>query len=251
MADIATLSGTLLIADPTAPLEPATKQYVDTGLSGRVSSAERGPIGGIGTATLAAGTTTLSGASLQLRWTLNGDVTVNAPLTATDGQRILVEALANGANRTVTFSTDYELGAAVPSRSITIPSGTWAYIALVYRTGTTRIVSVDPVTPAAAIAITYAASITPNATLGSQFYCSATGNITGISPTAGIDGQRLMVEVHASGATRTATTALTNASGATLPLSIASGKVGYLGFVYTTRGTAGARWVLVAAAVEA
>lgn len=51
--------------------------------------------------------------------------------------------------------------------------------------------------------ITYAATITPDASVGSLFRCTATGNLTLADPTNGVDGQSVVVEVLASGADRT------------------------------------------------
>lgn len=103
--------------------------------------------------------------------------------------------------------------------------------------------------PTAARAITYAATITPDASTGDQFYVSAPGDVVVAAPTNPTDGQRLMVEVYSSGGARTATISgtTTNAAGATLPLSIGSGKVGLLGFVYSARV---GHWVLAAAVAE-
>jgi hypothetical protein len=56
---------------------------------------------------------------------------------------------------------------------------------------------------AAPITLTYAATITPDATLGSHFRCVATGNLTLNSPTGGVDGQTVTVRIKASGGTRT------------------------------------------------
>lgn len=57
----------------------------------------------------------------------------------------------------------------------------------------------DPIT------ISYASTITPNASQGSLFRCTATGNLTLADPIGGVDGQVLRVEITASGADRTLT----------------------------------------------
>lgn len=97
--------------------------------------------------------------------------------------------------------------------------------------------------------ITYAATVTPDASASNHQAVTATGNVTVAAPTNPTDGQKLMVEVFASGGTRTATISgtTTNASGTTLPLSLATGKVGLLGFSYSTRA---GHWLLIAATAE-
>lgn len=54
-------------------------------------------------------------------------------------------------------------------------------------------------------AISYAASITPDALTGSVFYCIATGNLTLNSPSNGVDGKHVTVAVKASGTSLTLT----------------------------------------------
>ena len=58
---------------------------------------------------------------------------------------------------------------------------------------------------AAAVTITYAASITPDASQGCVFTCAATGNITLADISNGIDGQTVNVRITASGGARTLT----------------------------------------------
>ena len=57
----------------------------------------------------------------------------------------------------------------------------------------------------AAVDVTYAASVTINAALGSTFRVTATGPLTIAAITNGVNGQAIRVEVLASGATRTVT----------------------------------------------
>lgn len=54
-------------------------------------------------------------------------------------------------------------------------------------------------------AITYAATITPDAATGSVFTCIATGNLTLNDPANGVNGKHVTVAVQASGANRTLT----------------------------------------------
>lgn len=132
-------------SDPTQSYHGTTKNYGDTTY---VPLTQRGPIGGITTATISSSPQTLPGSSLQLRWTLTVDVTVNVPsgTVPADGQVITMEILASGAQRTVTFASGFEVSQAVPGRVFVIPSATYAYITLIYRNGTTRLVSAEPQT---------------------------------------------------------------------------------------------------------
>lgn len=57
------------------------------------------------------------------------------------------------------------------------------------------------------VAVTYAASLTINATLGSLFRVTATGNLTLVDITGGTNGQLISLEVRASGGDRTFTVA--------------------------------------------
>lgn len=51
-------------------------------------------------------------------------------------------------------------------------------------------------------AITYAATITPDAAAGTVFYCIATGNLVINDPANGVDGKMVTLAVQASGASR-------------------------------------------------
>lgn len=92
--------------------------------------------------------------------------------------------------------------------------------------------------------ITYAATITPDASTGDNFKCTATGALTINAPTNPSDGQALVVEVLASGAQRIVTlqaaiVLLTSTAG---PLTIASGKIGFITLRYSV--LASNVWVL-------
>lgn len=67
----------------------------------------------------------------------------------------------------------------------------------------------------APVTVTYAASITPNAALGSVFRVTATGDLTVADITGGTDGQTVALEVLASGADRTV--AITGGGSVTVP----------------------------------
>lgn len=84
------------------------------------------------------------------------------------------------------------------------------------------------------VTITYAATITPNATQGSLFRCTATGNLTLNEPSGGLNGQTVTVEITASGADQTLTV---GAATTTIP----SGQV-WVGTLRYNSGTT--TWVL-------
>jgi hypothetical protein len=213
-------------------------------LSGYVPTTHRGPIGGFGTGTYSASTITLNSAYEQLRWTLNGNITVNAPPgAAIDGQRVLIEAFANTAARTVTFSTDFETSTAVPERLLVVPSGGWGYVSLIYRNGTWRLIAMDPVTPVVAQSVPYASTVTIDAGSGSRFKITATANLTLAAPTNGVDGQMVLVAVTASGSGRTLTlSGISLTTNTVSPYAINSGKTAYLGF----RCAGGSTWSCLA-----
>jgi hypothetical protein len=68
---------------------------------------------------------------------------------------------------------------------------------------------------AAPVTVTYAASVTLNASLGCVFRVTATGNLTLTDITNGVDGQAVALEVLASGADRTLT--ITGGGTSTVP----------------------------------
>lgn len=68
--------------------------------------------------------------------------------------------------------------------------------------------------------ITYAATITPNATAGNVHECTATGNLTLADPTGGSADQTITVRIFASGANRV----LSFTGSTATPVTIPSGK---------------------------
>lgn len=93
--------------------------------------------------------------------------------------------------------------------------------------------------------LAYAATITPDASAGTEFRVTATGSPTIALPTNGTDGQRLLFVVTASGASRTVTMhASYELGGVVTSRSVviaASGQVAYIG-VHNRAGT----WRLLA-----
>lgn len=100
------------------------------------------------------------------------------------------------------------------------------------------------------VSLTYAATVTIDAATGNNFYVSATGNVAFAAPTNPVDGQQLLIEVYASGGARTVsfTGTSTFVTGLASTLAVASGKVGYVGFKYSTRA---GHWIVMALGVEA
>jgi hypothetical protein len=93
---------------------------------------------------------------------------------------------------------------------------------------------------------------TINASLTTTNYAvSATGAIAIQVPTGTpTDHQRALIEIYASGASRSVSinASLGNATGATFPISVPSGKCGYFGLIYSSRAS---RWIVLSASVEA
>jgi hypothetical protein len=95
------------------------------------------------------------------------------------------------------------------------------------------------------VQITYAATVAPNATLGNSFYISATGGVTINPPTGGVDGQRIVIEVYASGVARSVSVASSIAAmtGVLTTASIPASKIGLVALFYSARTAA---WTLTA-----
>lgn len=110
-----------------------------------VPNTQRGPIGGVLASTGVFGSVTIDPTlSNHRRLTATGDCNINLMVAGTDGQRLLFEVNASGGQRVISFDPAYELSNAVTTRSFTIPAGNWAYIAVIYRGGTWRLVSAEP-----------------------------------------------------------------------------------------------------------
>lgn len=110
-----------------------------------VPNSLRGPIGGVISSTGVSGSANLDPTlANHRRLTLTGDTNINLMVAGTEGQRVLIEAQASGGQRVLTFDPGYELSNAVPVRTFTIASSTWAYVSVIYRGGTWRLVSAEP-----------------------------------------------------------------------------------------------------------
>lgn len=67
------------------------------------------------------------------------------------------------------------------------------------------------------VSITYATTITPDASAGAHFRCIATGNLTVNAPVGGTDGQTVIIRIKASGADRTIAFSGNDVDAITLP----------------------------------
>jgi hypothetical protein len=83
--------------------------------------------------------------------------------------------------------------------------------------------------------LTYAATVTPDATLGNSIKITATGALAIAVPTGGIDGQNLVIEVLASGANRVVTlnASIALTTGQAAAYTIVSAKVGFIALRYS------------------
>lgn len=106
-----------------------------------------------------------------------------------------------------------------------------------------------PLVPNPPVALTYAASLTPDATGGNYRVVTATGNPTLNPPTSGTDGQMLRMRFIASGGARTVTFAAGFKRPSTIPstLIIPSGLRGDVGLLYE----AADGWTVLAAQAQA
>lgn len=97
--------------------------------------------------------------------------------------------------------------------------------------------------------VTYAATVTIDASTGDAFKITATGALTLAAPTNPTDGQMLLLAVLASGAAQTITLAsgIQLTTGMVATITPASGKVCYLGLRYSALSST---WVLLAQTVE-
>lgn len=129
IVELATNAETITGTDTTRAVTPAG---VDAAL-----------IVGVGPVTLTDAATVATDASLSnyFRVTVTANRTLGIPTNPTDGQRVLWEVTASGANRTLTLTTGatgaFKFGTdftAIP----TIVSGTTTFIGAIYRTSSTR-----------------------------------------------------------------------------------------------------------------
>ena len=99
------------------------------------------------------------------------------------------------------------------------------------------------------LALTYNASLTPDASQGNYRVCTLTGDTTLNPPTSPVDGQMWRARFIASGAQRVVTFAagLRRATGIGSTLTIPSGKRGDVGLLYETADSA---WTVLAATAQ-
>jgi hypothetical protein len=154
------------------------------------------------------GVVTVSPASIGAQ-PIDSDLTAIAALAPTDGS--LLERVAGAwTSRTPTqVKGDLALDLVNNTADLGKPLSTATTAALALKAPLA-----DPIftgTPTAprfvgsVVAVTYAASVSLNASLGTTFRCVATGNLAVTAVTAGFQGQEIKLEVQASGANRTVT----------------------------------------------
>ena len=140
------------------------------------------------------------------RHTANADVVLAAPTAGTDGQQIVIEILANGADRSLQIGDSTDL--------VSIPSGTWWTARLIYHAADDEWVLTEDDGGSAAIprvlystrASSHSTDITLDAAAaGNNFSLTVTANVAFNVPTGLSDHQALQVVILASGGTRTIT----------------------------------------------
>jgi len=111
-------------------------------------------------------------------------------------------------------------------------------------------VPTHPLVPNPPVALTYAATLTPDASAGNYRVCTATGAVALQAPSSPTNGQMLRIRFIASGGARTVTfdSALKRPSTIASTLVIATGKRGDVGLLYETADSA---WTVLAAQAQA
>lgn len=99
------------------------------------------------------------------------------------------------------------------------------------------------------VVLTYATSVTPDASLANAFKVTATGNLTINPPSNPVDGFMLLLSVLASGGARTVTVSASvqPTQGVPTVLVPASGKCCYIGLRYSLLSGS---WVQLAGQIE-
>lgn len=214
--------------------------------SGYVPTTQRAAIGG-GSSDSGSGTWAPDAAAYSVwRYVATGNLAVSLPTGGVDAQTLRLWFLASGADRVITFNGSYEVTQSVPGRVFTVPDGTWASVLVECRTTTWVLVAAYPqaVTAATPATQSTSGSVSVSCETNGKHAITMTGNVTAFSVTGTpYDGQQVLVELYASGGTRTFTTSLTNLTSRTLPLSVASGTAVLVGLYYSSRTSA---WSLAA-----
>lgn len=147
--------------------------------------------------------------TLDVDGLLSIDLAANTdPATLPIGVSYLVKEVVGGASRSYYVVIRHDIGSTVDLSTldtvltVTPPeAATWTALLAAKQPLATLLtrLATPPVT------VTYAASITLNAALGSVFRVTATGDLTLTDITGGTDGQTVRLEVLASGGTRSVT----------------------------------------------
>lgn len=168
-----------------------------------------------------------------------GDLTADRTLTVAYGTTSTTAAVGNDTRLSDSRTPLTHTHAESDTTNLTTDLAAKAPLASPTFTGTVttaRLVS-TPTT------LTFAATITPDATLGNSIKVTATAAMTIAVPTGGTDGQTLVVEVLASGANRVVTlnASILLTTGQAVTYTIVSGKVGVFAFRFSA--LAGSVWL--------
>lgn len=217
-----------LPTDPAAALQAATKQYVDAG------DAARQPLDS--DLTDIAGLTVVNDSVMQGKagaWAVRTPAQLKTDLILVKGD-VGLGSVDNTTDTAKPVSTAQQTALDLKA-PLASPTFTGAVT-------TPRLIR-PPVT------ITYAATVTIDASTGDAFAITATGPLALNAPTNPTNGQPLVVEVLASGANRIVTvhSAIVPAVGLTAAFTVVSGKVGFFGLRYSTLA---GNWVMLAQSQE-
>lgn len=157
------------------------------------------------TVTYAASLTLDATLGALFRCTATGNLTLADITGGVNGQEITLEVRASGADRTVT----------VAGTSTVVQAGQWWSGSLRYNASTDTWLltgssgggssTTAPRYVGAVVTSAYAASVSIDASVGTTFRVTATGNLALAGITNGIDGQEVSFQVLASGGSRTIT----------------------------------------------
>jgi hypothetical protein len=229
----------------TTKINATRLSEMDIGIETRVGSVNGVDPDGSGNVDVAAATAVTNGL-IRLTGVLSGtatsptlSATLNDPAAATPGLR----TLGTGAVQAAAGNHNHDTAYVPLARTVSAGSGlTGGGDLSANRTLALAIVPNPPVT------LTYAASLTPDASAGNYRVCTMTGAATLFAPTSPTDGQVMRIRFIASGAQRIVTfdSGLKRSSPLGTTLTIASGKRGDVQMIYeSTDG-----WTVLTAAAQ-
>lgn len=146
---------------------------------------------------------------LDVDGVLSIDLAANTdPATVPTGSYYLVQEVVGGATRSYYVQIPHDLGASIDLATLDTITSPVAPDAVTFTTllaGKQPLATLLTRLAAAPVTVTYAASVTLDASLGCVHRVTATGNLSLADITNGVDGQTVTLEVLASGGTRTVT----------------------------------------------